>query len=235
MIEQIKKELKEKTDSKRAEIMQRYFKTGKGEYGEGDVFIGINMPDQRVIAKKYFQLPLAKIQYLLDSEIHEERSLGALILNYKYEKYSEQEKANIVDFYLKNAKRFNNWDLVDITATKILGDFLVDKKKDVLYRLVKSKNLWEKRIAIISTFGFIKKGKFYDALSISENLLNDDHDLIHKAVGWMLREIGKRDLDVEEEFLKKYYKTMPRTMLRYAIEKFEEDKRLRYLKGTIDI
>ena len=230
MIEQIKKELKEKTDSKRAEIMQRYFKTGKGEYGEGDVFIGINMPDQRVIAKKYFQLPLAKIQYLLDSEIHEERSLGALILNYKYEKYSEQEKANIVDFYLKNAKRFNNWDLVDITATKILGDFLVDKKKDVLYRLVKSKNLWEKRIAIISTFAFIKKDQFGDTLEISELLLGDSHDLMHKAVGWMLREVGKKNKDVLRSFLGKNYKQMPRTMLRYSIERFDEKERKKWLK-----
>ena len=154
----------------------------------------------------------------------------------KLEKAAKKEgktAKEIANFYLKNAKRINNWDLVDVSAPKILGDFLLDKDKKVLYDFAKSKNLWEKRIAIISTFGFIRKEKFYDALSISEILLNDSHDLIHKAVGWMLREIGNRDLDVEEEFLKKYYKTMPRTMLRYAIEKFDENKRLGYLKGEI--
>jgi len=234
-IEELKKSLNKLANPVQAKILQGFFKTGVGEYGEGDIFLGISMPAQRKNAKNYAGLNLSKIKELLESDIHEHRMAAIIILVEKYQKANDEEKANIANFYLKNAKRINNWDLVDVSAPKILGDFLLDKDKKVLYDFAKSKNLWEKRIAIISTFGFIRKEKFYDALSISEILLNDSHDLIHKAVGWMLREIGNRDIDVEEEFLKKYYKTMPRTMLRYAIEKFDEEKRLGYLKGTIDI
>ncbi len=234
-IEELKKSLNKLANPVQAKILQGFFKTGVGEYGEGDIFLGISMPTQRENAKNYAGLNLSKIKELLESDIHEHRMAAIIILVEKYQKANDEEKANIANFYLKNAKRINNWDLVDVSAPKILGDFLLDKDKKVLYDFAKSKNLWEKRIAIISTFGFIRKEKFYDALSISEILLNDSHDLIHKAVGWMLREIGNRDIDVEEEFLKKYYKTMPRTMLRYAIEKFDEEKRLGYLKGTIDI
>jgi len=234
-IEELKKSLDKLANPAQAKILQGFFKTGIGEYGEGDIFLGISMPAQRKNAKNYAGLNLSKIKELLESDIHEHRMAAIIILVEKYQKANDEEKANIANFYLKNAKRINNWDLVDVSAPKILGDFLLDKDKKVLYDFAKSKNLWEKRIAIISTFGFIRKEKFYDALSISEILLNDSHDLIHKAVGWMLREIGNRDIDVEEEFLKKYYKTMPRTMLRYAIEKFDEEKRLGYLKGTIDI
>ena len=230
MIEDIKKQLREKGSPEKVEILQRFFKTGKGEYGEGDIFLGASMPDQRIIAKKYFNMPLAKIQDLIDSETHDERSVGGLILTYKYEKASEQEKANIANFYLKNARKFNNWDLVDSTAPKILGEFLIDKKRDLLYQLAKSKNIWEKRISIISTFAFIRKGEFKDTLEISEILLDDSHDLMHKAVGWMLREVGKKNQDVLRSFLGKHYKNMPRTMLRYSIEKFEEKERKKWLK-----
>jgi len=173
---------------------------------------------------------LLDIQKLLDSKIHEHRLVGLLILVDKYEKSNNKE---IVDFYLANTKNINNWDLVDLTAHKILGHYLLDKDRTLLYNLARSNDLWEKRISIISTFYFIKNNDFKDALKISEILLNDKHDLIHKAVGWMLREIGKRDQKAEEKFLKKYYKKMPRTMLRYAIEKFDEKKRKAYLRSEI--
>ncbi len=232
MIEQIKKELKNKADSKQAEILQRFFRTNKGEYGDGDIFLGIKVPTQREIAKKYLGMPLIKIQELLNSKIHEERFTGALILVYKYEQASE-EKANIVNFYLKNAKKFNNWDLVDLTAPKILGNFLIDKtfERKILYELAKSENLWEKRISIVSTFAFIKNNKFKETLEISEKLLGDGHDLIQKAVGWMLREVGKRNEEILKEFLKKHYEKISRITLRYAIEKFNEKERKEILVG----
>lgn len=233
MIEKLKKELHNSADATRAEIHQRFFKTGKGEYGEGDVFLGIRVPVQREIAKKYSGMSLIKIQELLDSKIHEHRLIGLIILTNKYKKAHEEERANIFNFYLRNAKRINNWDLVDLSAPNIVGDFLVDKNKKILYEFVCSENLWERRIAIISCFTFIRNKNFEDALAISELLLNDKHDLIHKAIGWMLREIGKRDLEVLENFLKQHYETLPRTTLRYAIEKFEEEKRKKWLKGKI--
>jgi 3-methyladenine DNA glycosylase AlkD len=236
MIDQIKRELLSLADEERAKILQRFFKTGEGEYGEGDIFIGITTPEQRIISKKYSSLPLAKIQELLDSKIHEERSVGGLILTYKYEKSNEEEKANIANFYLKNAKKFNNWDLVDLTAPKVLGNFLLYKKSErkVLYDLAKSKNLWEKRISIISTFAFIRKGEFEDTLEISKLLLNDSHDLLHKAVGWMLREVGKKDEKILKEFLKGNYSNLKRTTLRYSIERFPEEERKMFLGGKFN-
>ncbi len=233
MLNQIIKELESFADSEQAKVYQRFFKTGKGEYGEEDIFLGIKVPVQREIAKKYYELSLPKIQELLKSKIHEHRMTGIIILNQKYKKSKQEDKENIFNFYLNNIKKINNWDLVDLSAPIIIGDFLLDKDKKILYELTRSENLWEKRIAIISTYAFIRKQEFEDALTISELLLNDSHDLIHKAVGWMLREIGKRDLEVEENFLKQHYKNMPRTMLRYAIERFDEEKRKRYLKGKI--
>ena len=233
MLPQLIKELEKIADPKQAEISRRFFKTGQGEYGEGDIFLGIKVPVLRQITKNYYNLSLPKIQELLKSEIHEHRMVGIFILNQKYKKASEDEKANIFNFYMINTKRINNWDLVDLSAPNIVGDFLFDKKKNILYELVRSENLWERRIAIISTFAFIRKNEFKDGLAISELLLGDSHDLIHKAVGWMLREVGKREQEVEEKFLKAHYKKMPRTMLRYAIEKFEEGKRQGYLKGEI--
>lgn len=233
MLDSLKKELQELADEKQAEILQRFFKTGKGEYGEGDIFLGIRVPVQREVAKKYSGLSLPKIQELLKSEIHEYRLTGLIILSNKYKESKEEEKANIFNFYLKNTKNINNWDLVDVTAPGIVGHFLFDKKKNTLYDLARSEDLWERRIAIVSTFDFIKKQEFQDTLALSEILLDDKHDLIHKAVGWMLREVGKKDEAILEEFLKQHYKVMPRTMLRYAIEKFEEGKRKAYLKGEI--
>ena len=226
----VKKDLQKLANPEKAKLLQGFFKTGKGEYGEGDIFLGINVPVQRKIAKKYRELKLNDIQLLLNSKIHEHRLVALLILVDKYEKTKNKE---IVDFYLSNTKNINNWDLVDLTAHKILGDYLVNKERSLLYNLANSNDLWEKRISMIATAAFIKNNDFKDALKIAEILLNDNHDLIHKAVGWMLREIGKKDQDTEETFLKKYYKQMPRTMLRYAIEKFEESKRQAYLKSEI--
>lgn len=229
-LKKLKKDLKEKSNPKKAEILQRFFKTGKGEYGEGDVFLGVMVPETRAIAKKYFNLDVKDVKDLLNSDIHEHRLIGLLILVGKYEK---GEKENIFNFYLNNSSRINNWDLVDVTAPKIVGNFLLDKPRDILHSLAESDNLWERRIAIISTFSFIRENDFKDALKISEKLLQDEHDLIHKATGWMLREVGKKDIKKLESFLKKHYKNMPRTMLRYAIEKFPEEERKKWLKGEM--
>jgi 3-methyladenine DNA glycosylase AlkD len=227
----LRKELFKFKDSEQAKNLSRFFKTDKGDYGEGDKFLGIKMAPQRVIARKYKDLPLLSVQSLLDSKYHEERMLGLLILVYKYQ--DSDDKESICKFYLKNWKAINNWDLVDVTTPQIVGDYLLEKDKKVLYELAASKNIWKKRISILATFTFIRNDLYEDTLKISKILLNDSHDLIHKAVGWMLREVGNRDLIVEEKFLKKYYKKMPRTMLRYAIEKFPEEKRQAYLKGKI--
>lgn len=230
MLNQLKKDLKKLANPEKAGILQRFFKTGKGEYGEGDLFLGITVPEQRKIAKKYSGLPLKETQKLLSGKIHEHRLTALLILVIKYKKADDTDKKRISHFYIKNFKHINNWDLVDLSSEKILGEYLLEKDKSLLYRLAKSKNLWERRIAVITTFAFIRNNRFDDTLKISGLLLNDRHDLIHKAVGWMLREIGKRDQAVEEKFLKKHYRKMPRTMLRYAIEKFDEKKRQFYLK-----
>ena len=230
---QFSEQLKKAANKKDAEILQWFFKTGKGEYGEGDRFLGIKVPGIRVIAKKNTDLTFKEIQKALRSVYHEERLAALLILVEKYSKAVTEGKNKIADFYLANTKHINNWDLVDLTAPKILGKYLSNKSRKILYAFARSENLWERRISIISTFEFIRNKDFTDTLKISKILLKDDHDLIHKAVGWMLREIGKRDLPAEEEFLSKYYKKMPRTMLRYAIEKFPEKKRLAYLEGRM--
>ena len=224
---------KQKANKQRAEILQRFFKTGPGEYGEGDVFYGIKVPVQRTVAHQFQHLPLNDLQILLKSKVHEERLIALLILVLKFKYADEIVREKLFKFYLKNSEHINNWDLVDLSADKIVGAFLIDKDKSLLFKLAKSSNLWERRIAMLSTYCFIKNGVFEVTLQIAELLLRDQQDLIHKAVGWMLREIGKRDLEPEEEFLKLHYKQMPRTMLRYAIEKFPEAKRQAYLKGTI--
>ena len=229
MLEQLKKELNSLEDSKQKEILKNFFKTGKGEYGEKDIFLGIKVPIQRRVAKRYSNLSLQKLKQLLKSKIHEYRFTALLILINKY----EESKEEIFNFYMNNIRHVNNWDLVDLSAPKIVGDFLKDKDKKILYELSNSKNLWERRIAIVSTFNFIKRNEFSDTLTISEILLNDSHDLIHKAVGWMLREVGKKDERILEDFLKFHYKNMPRTMLRYAIEKFPKTRRDKYLLGNI--
>lgn len=213
----------------KAAILSRFFKTGPGEYGAGDIFLGVTVPEQRALAKKYFHLELTEIQVLLSSPIHEFRLTALLILVSKFEKSLGLERKKLVDFYLKNTNNINNWDLVDLSVYKILGCYLLDKPRAVLYRLACSKNLWERRIAIIATFAFIRQNDFTDTFQIAQKLLLDKHDLIQKAVGWMLREVGKRDLAREEDFLRQHYRLMPRTMLRYAIEKFPEAKRKKYL------
>jgi len=230
-LKNIQEELQEIRDPEKAKILLKFFKTGKGQYGEGDLFLGIKVPQQRKIAKKYSSISLDDIGQLLKSNIHEFRLTSLLILVHKYKKEGFNGKKEIVDFYLSHMENINNWDLIDSSAPYILGDFLLDKDKSVLYRLAKSDNLWERRTAILSTFAFIKNNQFEDALNIAEILLLDKQDLIHKAVGWMLREIGKKDERAEEEFLEKHHRKMPRTMLRYSIEKFEHEKRKFYLSN----
>ena len=227
----LRQELKSKADPEQGRLLQGFFKTGPGQYGEGDVFLGIKVPEVRKVVKKYSDIELEKVEQLLHSKIHEHRLCALLILVSKFER--GQGRDVIFKTYLKNTKYINNWDLVDLSAHKIVGAYLVNRPRDILYKLARSKSLWERRISIISCFAFIRSNDFKDALKISQILLHDKHDLIHKAVGWMLREIGKKDLETEEAFLKKYYKSMPRTMLRYSIERFEENKRQAYLKGTI--
>jgi len=229
----LKKELQEISNIEKGKFLQRFFKTGKGEYGEGDKFIGITVPVLRKLSKKYKELTLPELKKLITSKIHEERLITLFILILQFEKGDNELKEKIFNFYLENLKGINNWDLVDLSAPNIIGTFLMNKDKNLLYEFAKSNDLWEKRISILSTFQFIKNNQFENTLAISDILLHDEHDLIHKGVGWMLREIGKRNLKVEEDFLKPRYKKMPRTMLRYAIEKFPEKKRQEYLKGKI--
>jgi 3-methyladenine DNA glycosylase AlkD len=232
-LNEVKKVIRANANKDHAKTMQWFFKTGKGEYGEGDRFVGIKVPVQRKIAKQFEELDLEDLQTLLNSVIHEERLISLLILVAKYNTADEKVKEKIYHFYKKNSKKINNWDLVDLSAPKIIGIHLLNRDKKILYNYAYSNNLWEKRISIISTYSFIKNHDFKTTLEISDILLNDDHDLIHKAVGWMLREVGKQDLKTLENFLKPRYNKMPRTMLRYSIEKFPEKKRIKYLKGKI--
>jgi 3-methyladenine DNA glycosylase AlkD len=230
---ELKKKIRLIADKEIAETSKWFFKTGKGEYGEGDKFIGIKVPTQRKLAHEFKDLTLADLAQLLKSSLHEERLISLFILVDKYSKANEKTKNDIFKFYLKNRKGINNWDLVDLSAPKILGKHLLKKDKTILFKFAVSKNLWERRIAILSSLEFIRNGDFKTTLQLCKILLNDEHDLIHKAAGWMLREIGKKDLESEEKFLKASYKKMPRTMLRYAIEKFPETKRKKYLQGKI--
>ncbi len=227
----IKQELHSIADPEIAAHSSRFFKTGPGEYGEGDKFLGIRTPELRKIDRKYHQLPLNEIKHLIRSPYHEERLLALFILTYKFPKSDKQEQKQIYDFYLTNIRYINNWDLVDSSAPKIIGVWLMDKPKELLYKLAESDNLWERRISMLATLHFIKNGQFEDTLKIADLPLGDDHDLIHKAVGWMLREIGNRDQNRLKEFLKSRHEKMPRTMLRYAIEKFPEPLRTSYLKS----
>jgi 3-methyladenine DNA glycosylase AlkD len=236
MISKIKKEIDSHYNKERSIHSQRFFKTGKGEYGEGDIFLGLSVPLQRTIAKKYFENidinKLNDLDVLIKSKIHEHRQVALFLLVYKFEKTSNVGQKKIFDYYVKNIKYVNNWDLVDSSAPNIIGKYLFENqlKRKILYTWVKSDKLFVRRVSIISTFYFIKKDYFLDTLKISKLLLKDKEDLIHKAVGWMLREIGNRDLKEEIKFLDKHVKEMPRTMLRYAIEKFEEKQRKYYLK-----
>lgn len=221
----INKDFAELADPRKAKILSRFFKTGKGEYGEGDVFLGLTVPEQRALSKKYANLPRSDLSKLLNSKIHEKRLTALLIMVAQF----ENNKKEIFDFYLKNIDRINNWDLVDLSAPNIVGAYLFDKKRNELYNLAKSENLWARRISILSTFYFLREHDYSDTIKISEILLFDKHDLIHKATGWMLREMGKRDQKVLVQFLSKHTSKMPRTMLRYAIEKFSPNVRKKYL------
>jgi len=232
-VKAIQKELYDLADKTIAEHSQRFFKTGKGEYGEGDVFLGVRVPILRKLARKYREISIPDAVRLLHSSYHEERLLALFILVGHFKKAGDEEKERIFRLYLANTEFINNWDLVDSSAEHVVGAFLLERDKGPIYKLVRSKDLWERRIAIISTFHFIRNNKFVDTLKIANILLQDKEDLIHKAVGWMLRETGKRNREVEENFLKKHYKNMPRTMLRYAIEKFPESQRKKYLKGHL--
>ena len=227
---QLQKELNTVANPEKAKILQRFFKTAPGEYGHGDIFLGIMVPIQRKIAEKYIDLILPEIQKLLNSKIHEHRFCALIILVSKYKKASDQEKKKIFCFYIKNSTKINNWDLVDVSAPKIVGDYLLNKNKAILYKFARSKNLWQKRISVLATFCFIRENKFEDSLKISEILFKDKHALIHKAVGWMLREIGKQNKRVEIKFLEEHAHKMPRVMLRYAIEKFSKKRKSLFLK-----
>lgn len=229
-----KKDFKRLSSPATAKILQHFFKTGPGEYGEGDIFAGIKVPPCRELAKKYLHLDFKSLQKLVSSKIHEERAIALMILVLKFKKADEKTQTQIFKFYLKNTKHINNWDLVDASAPYILGVYLKERDRRVLYKLARSKNLWERRIAMITTWYFIRQRDFTDAIKLANILVHDKHDLMHKAVGWMLREVGKRDLATEKKFLKQHAATMPRTALRYAIEKFPEKERRAYLKMKVD-
>ena len=225
---EISKLLRKLADPERAAHSARYFRTGPGDYGEGDRFLGIRVPVLRAQVKKCDATSLDDIRALLMSSFHEERLFALLLLVRRFARGDEEEKAAVFDLYLKNISRINNWDLVDSSASHIVGGYLESRDKRLLYRLAKSASVWERRIAVISTFRFIRNDQFDDSLKLASLLLDDEEDLIHKAVGWMLREIGKRNAAIEKAYLRAYYRNMPRTMLRYAIEKFPEQERKKY-------
>ncbi len=232
-LDAVRAALREYADKSDAEFLRRYFKTGPGEYGEGDRFIGVRVPSARRVARRFRHLPLAEALVLLGSAIHEERLLALIILTEKFRRGTPGEQSEIYREYLNRTRSINNWDLVDASADRIVGAYLQERSRRPLYGLARSELLWERRIAVMATFHFIKNGEFAETLKIAGMLLADTEDLIHKAAGWMLREIGKRDRKAEESFLRENYRRMPRAMLRYAIEKFPEDLRQRYLRGTI--
>jgi 3-methyladenine DNA glycosylase AlkD len=233
--EQILLSLEQKAIPAKGAQLQHYFKTGPGGYGEGDIFLGVTVPEQRKIAKAISQdASLPQLSELIQHWYHEMRLTGLLALVYKFEKTrSESLRLEIVDFYLWHLDYINNWDLVDTSCSQVLGAFYWKKEKSLFFSLAESPLLWKQRVAMISAFYWIRKGEFTDALALAEKLKNHPHDLMHKAVGWMLREIANRNFEVANEFLKKHYRTLPRTMLRYAIEKFPEELRQDFLKGRI--
>lgn len=231
---QVKQALKKISNARDAVFLQRFFKTGPGEYSEGDVFIGVRVPQTREVVSQFKDLALPEVKKLLQSKIHEERLCALLILVGQFKKGDEDLQKKIYDLYLKSAKHINNWDLVDSSAEHIVGGYLQNRDKSILSRLAKSKDLWERRIGMLATFHYIKQGKSDEAIKIVKLLLKDEHDLIHKATGWMLREIGKRcSTQTLKNFLKSHYKTMPRTALRYSIEHFPRQDRLKYLEGKV--
>ena len=226
---EIKQQLHFLGNPERAEHSKRFFKTGKGEYAEGDKFFGCTVPEIRIIAKENKDAPLAEIIRLLNDDIHECRLCALLILVDQYKKATEEKRADLIDCYLAHTHRVNNWDLVDLSAPKLLGEWLKDKNRTILYRLATDSLLWNQRIAIVATYTFIRNNDFTDTLALCEHFLTHKHDLIHKACGWMLREMGKRDELALTDFLDKHAHNMPRTMLRYSIEKFSPEKRSYYM------
>jgi 3-methyladenine DNA glycosylase AlkD len=230
-LSQLRLQIRAKACPERAIVSQGFFKTGPGQYGEGDQFLGLTVPQIRAFAVTTDALPEADVLTLLHSEWHEERLLALLVLVRRFEKARKDEKlrAHIVDLYLKNTRWINNWDLVDTSAPQILGTWLLTHDRSVLTRLASSKNLWEQRISVLATQAFIRAGDFNDTLRLCEHFLSHPHDLMHKACGWMLREAGKREPTVLRAFLDRHSALMPRTMLRYAIEKLSETERRRYL------
>ena len=229
----IRRELEDLQNPQRALFSLRFFKTAPGEYAEGDLFRGIAATPLRRIAKEYRDLSLKEVRGLLRSEYHEDRLVALLILIHHYDAGTDRVKKMIYELYLKNTKFINNWDLVDASAPHIVGAYLWDKDRKPLSKLALSKILWERRIAILATFHFIKRGDVSETLKLALLLLSDPEDLIHKAVGWMLREVGKRNAKAAESFLRTHYPQMPRTMLRYAIEKYPPAKRRQFLEGRL--
>lgn len=227
---ELKKGFLRLADPAKAKQEQRFFKTGPGEYAAGDKFIGVSVPEQRILARKYCDLPLGDVWKLLESPIHEHRLTALFILCLRFKKNDEALRKIIVEGYLQRVRFVNNWDLVDSSAQYILGVWLLDKPRLILNRLAKSQLIWERRIAIIATLTFIRHGQYDDTLRLAKILLTDTHDLMHKATGWMLREVGNRNVAALKKFLDKYGATMPRTMLRYAIEKLPEAQRKQYLQ-----
>jgi 3-methyladenine DNA glycosylase AlkD len=227
---EIRQELEKYINPVKREYLPNFFKTGKGQYGEGDKFLGVIVPNIRLVAKKYKSESLETIGELLQSEWHECRLCALLMMVEQFKECDEKEKDMIYQFYLSQTAWINNWDLVDLSAPNIVGTYLLNKSRDDLYRLAGSSSLWKQRIAIVSTIALIRNNDFIDTIYLSEKLLTHKHDLIHKAVGWMLREMGKRDKDLLVQFLEKYAAVMPRTMLRYSIEKFEEGERQYYMR-----
>jgi 3-methyladenine DNA glycosylase AlkD len=234
-VEDIRAEFRRLADPAKAKSLQRFFKTGPGQYGEGDVFAGITVPVIRKLVRKYRDIPLDSAVELLKSPMHEERLLALLLLVENYKRSDDAGRKRIYGLYLKHTRFINNWDLVDLSAPHIVGAFLADGDKMKLHQLARSKSLWERRIAVLATFHDIKRGISDHTFALADLLMGDDHDLIHKAVGWMLREAGKRCSPVLlREFLRTRYRTMPRTMLRYAIERFPEEQRKAYIRGAVD-
>jgi len=227
----IQADLKRLSNREDAEFLQRFFKTGPGQYGEGDRFRGIRVPASREVIRKHPDATLQTAVELLHSDFHEDRLIAVLLMVRLYDKAGEQARTEIYKAYLANTARINNWDIIDSSAPGIVGRHLMERSRKPLYRLAASSSLWERRIAVLSTFYFIKEGQFDDSLALAEKLLGDREDLIHKAVGWMIREVANRDGEAARRFLRRHYSEMPRTMLRYAIEKFPETERQSYLKG----
>jgi len=233
IIKKILKHMRSLGDPIIAEHSKRFFKTGDGEYGEGDKFLGIRVPVIRKLINQYQEISIDEFKIILESEYHEERLFALLMLVKMFEKGSEKKKNQIYNIYLQNTKHINNWDLVDSSASQIVGAYLENRDKKILYALAESQSLWERRISIMSTFYLIRNNHFSDTLNIAKILKQDKENLIHKAVGWMLREVGKRNIEIEKTYLKRHYTSMPRTMLRYAIEKFPEPERKAYLTGQV--